>query len=207
MDDTVRDLRGASLILKAGATDLAYAVPVSSGGTRVERLCVLSDRLYGSSTPDDATPTAPTGACSGTKLATLKSTASTAFSYDGASSSATPALVRNVGLTFSLDATQGDKAAISTLRASAARRSAGTLPVTGGDVEPVCNANGALLTLSADIPSLGAVSVTYTDGAGNAVGTVAAGGVQISSEVTFVIATITDATGLTNMIEKKIQCD
>jgi len=203
MDRTVTDLRGASLILTAGATDLAYAVPTSPTTTRVERLCVASEELYGSSTADDATPTAPIGACSGTKIATLKSTTSTAFSYD----SATTGLVKNVGLTFSLDASANGRTASSVLRASAARRSAGTLPATDDDVEPICNEDGALLTLSADILSLGAISVTYTDGTGNAIGTITAGGVQIGAEVTTVIATITNAAGLTKIIEKDVECD
>jgi type II secretory pathway pseudopilin PulG len=210
MDSTVTDLRGASVILKAQDDDLAYAVPVSSTATRVERLCILSEELYGSSTPNDATPTAPTGACSGTKIATLKSTASTAFTYDGASSSATPALVKNVGLTFSLDATQTGKPAISTLRASAGRRSAGTLPVGPGDIVPVCNASGALLTLSvsaADAASLGPLTVTYATSGGVSLGTTTGTSLQIAAGITSVVATVTNAVGATNTISKDVECD
>ncbi len=211
MDRTVTDLRGASLILKASDTDLAYAVPVSSTTTRVERLCVSSNELYGSSTPDDATPTAPTAACStGTKFATLKSTANTAFTYDGAASSAAPALVKNVGLTFSLDATGTGKTAVSTLRASAARRSAGTLPITREDLVTVCNGSGALLTLSASAAgaaSLGPLTVTYATAAGVSLGTPTGTTLQIPAGVTRVVARITDAAGVTNTIEKDVECN
>src|SRR5688572_28235076 len=150
MDRTVTDLRGASLILRAQSTDLAYAVPVSSTATRVERLCIDTNELYGSAAPDDATPVAPTAACSaGTKIATLKSTSATGFTYDGATSAATPGTVKNVGLIFGLTIDQAGKTATSTLRASAARRAAtAVLPTSNDDVVPTCNAAGALLTLS-----------------------------------------------------------
>lgn len=207
MDATVTDLRGASLILKAQPTDLAYAVPVSSTATRVERLCVDSSELYGSSTPDDATPAAPSAACSaGTKIATLKSTSATGFTYDGASSAATPGAVKNVGLTFGLNVTQAGQTATSTLRASAARRAAGRLPVTGEDLNGKCNAAGALLSLSAAVGEFGPVTVTYANDGGVAIGTPVTGGVQIPEGITRVVATITDALGATNTIEKDIEC-
>jgi len=206
MDNTVTDLRGAALILTAGATDLAYSVP-ATGGARVERLCLSGGELYGSSTLS-ATPVAPTAACtSGTKIATLKSTASTAFTYDGASSSATPALVKNVGLTFGLDASQGGRTATSTLQASAARRSAGSLPVTDDDLEADCNAGGALLSLSADLLGLGPLSVTYADDGGISLGTPTGNTLQIPEGITTVVATITDAAGVTNTIERDVECD
>ncbi|MBA3748258.1 MAG: prepilin-type N-terminal cleavage/methylation domain-containing protein [Solirubrobacterales bacterium] len=211
MDSTVTDLRGASVILNAGATDLAYSVPASSTTSRVERLCVASDQLYGSSTVVTGAPTAPTAACStGTKIATLKTTANTAFTYDGASASATPALVKNVGLTFSLDASQAGRTAISTLRASAARRSAGTLPVGPGDIVPVCNASGALLTLSvsaADAASLGPLTVTYATSGGVSLGTTTGTSLQIAAGITSVVATVTNALGATNTISKDVECD
>lgn len=207
MDSTVTDLRGASLILKAQATDLAYAVPVSSTATRVERLCVAANELYGSSTPDDATPVAPTAACSaGTKIATLKSTSATGFTYDGATSAATPGTVKNVGLTFGLNVTQAGQTATSTLRASAARRAAGRLPVTSDDLNGQCNAAGALLTLGASVGEFGPVTVTYANDGGIAIGTPVTGGIQIPEGITRVVATITDALGATNTIEKDIEC-
>lgn len=204
---TVNDLRGASKILRASATDLVYAVP-DTGGSRVERLCITSDDLYGSQTPPAATPVVPAGACStGTLLATLKSTTSTAFTYDGASSSLTPALVKNVGLTFSLDSSAAGKTSSSTLRASAARRSAGTMQLTDEDLNTVCNDTGALLSLSASIPgTTGAVSVTYANDGGVAVGTPVTGGVQIPKTITRVVATVTDSVGVTNTITKDLEC-
>jgi len=208
MDATVTDLRGASAILRADAADLVYAVATTSTTTRVERLCVASGELYGSSTIVSGTLAAPTAACdTGSKIATLKSTASTAFTYDGAALSATPALVKNVGLTFSLTATQAGMTAISTLKASAARRSAGTLPLTGGDVVPVCNAAGALLSLSASVGDLGPVSVTYANEGAISLGTPSGNTLQIPEGITRVVATITDAAGATNTIEKDIECN
>ena len=211
MDSTVTDLRGASLILRAQPTDLAYAVPVSSTATRVERLCVDANELYGASTPDDATPVAPTAACAtGTKIATLKSTAATGFTYDGATSAATPGTVKNVGLTFGLAVTQAGKTATSTLRASAARRSSSTpLPTGEDDVVPICNAAGALLTLSASATGnagLGPLTVTYATTGGVTIGTPVTGGIQIPEGITTVVATITDAVGATNTIKKVIEC-
>ena len=211
MDSTVTDLRGASLILTAQPTDLAYAVPVSSTATRVERLCVASNELYGSSTPDDATPVAPTAACAaGTKIATLKSTSATAFTYDGASSATTPGIVKNVGLTFGLTIDQAGKTATSTLRASAVRRAGATvLPLGDDDVVPTCNAAGALLTLNVAATGsagLGPLTVTYATTGGITIGTPVTGGVQIPEGITTVVATITDALGATNTIKKVIEC-
>lgn len=207
MDDTVTDLRRASLILKAGATDLAYSVPVSSTSARIERLCVDGNELYGSSTVTSGALAAPTAACNtGTKIANLKSTASTGFTYDGASSAANPALVKNVGLTFSLYAEQAGRTATSTLKASAARRSAGTLPITPGEIIPDCNADGALLSLSASAGDLGPLTVTYATDGGVEIGTPVTGGVQIPEGITRVVARITDAAGVTNTITKDLEC-
>ena len=203
MDSTVTDLRGASVILTAQDKDLAYAVPVSSTATRVERLCVASGELYGSKTPDDATPAAPSGACSGTKLATLQSGASTGFTYD----SVTPALVKNVGLTVSLTTTQAGKEATSTLRASAARRSAGTLPITGGDIDGACGEAGPTLTLSAGIPGFGDLSVTYAYDGGVSVAIPGGTPWQVPPGITSVVATVTNAAGVTNTIEEDIECE
>ncbi|MDP2710537.1 MAG: prepilin-type N-terminal cleavage/methylation domain-containing protein [Solirubrobacteraceae bacterium] len=211
VDRTVRDLRGASMILRAEAKDLAYAVP-ESGGARIERLCVTSDDLYGSSQFTTTTPlTAPTAACSsGTKLANLRSTTNTAFTYDGASTSPTAdtrALVRNVGIIFSLEASSGGKTSSSTLQASAARRAAGALAVTDDDLDVTCGSTGALLSLSADIPAVGAVTVTYANDGGIAIGTPVTGGVLIPPGLTQIVATITDALGVTNTIRKDVECN
>jgi prepilin-type N-terminal cleavage/methylation domain-containing protein len=207
MDRTVDELRGASKILRATATDLVYAVP-DTGGYRVQRLCVTSDDLYGSRTAPVAVPVVPAGVCSsGTKLATLKSTTNTAFTYDGAASAATPALVKNVGVTLSLDASGGGKTSSSTLRASANRRAAGAMQLTDEDILPTCNDTGALLSLSASIPgTTGAVTVTYADDGGVAIGTPVTGGVQIPKTITRVVATVTDSVGVTNTITKDLEC-
>ncbi len=207
MDRTVADLRGASSILRASATDLVYAVPETATTNRIERLCVATD-LYASSSITSGTPAAPGAACNtATKLAILKSTTSTAFTYDGAASSATPATVKNVGLTFSLDAAVTGKTRTSTLKASAARRSAGTLPITDADLNTVCNGSGALLSLSAGLGSLGTLNVTYTTAGGLYLGASAnTTPVQIAAGVTTVLAKVTDALGVTNTISKDVTC-
>ena len=206
MDGTVRDLRGASQIVRADPADLVYTVP-ETAGVRTERICVQSGDLYGS-TVTAAAVTIPTGPCSGgTRLAQLRSTASTAFTYDGAASSTTPALVKNVGLTLSLEATTGAKVGNSTLRASAARRSAGTLPITPGDIDPTCNSQGALLSLGVGLAGLGPLTVRYTNTAGVSLGTPTGTSLQISAGITIVVATVTDALGATTTVQRDVQCD
>jgi type II secretory pathway pseudopilin PulG len=228
-DRVVGDLRGASAILRAAATDLVYAVPATSTSTRVERLCVdttgtgssMRTDLYTSSTVT-ASPAVPTAACSaGTRIANLQSAANTAFTYDGASSSTTPGLVTNVGLTFSLDSSIAGKSASSTLTASAARRSAGTLPITDGDLQSECNSSGALLSLSATLPNIAPLTVTYSSVGGVSFGPVtvnyaASGGatlgtpsgvtVQIPAGTASVLATVTNALGVRNIIRKDVTC-
>lgn len=211
MDRTVRELRGASSILRATASDLVYTIPLTTG-TRVQRLCVDTGTLYGTSTVTAGTAVAPTAPCaSGSQLATLKSTASTAFTYDGASSVTTAlglSKIHNVGLTFSLDATSGGQAGSSTLTASAARRSAGTLPLTSGDLNTNCNPNGtALLSLNASLPDYGPLTVTYADSGGVSLGTPSGNTLTIPAGVTTVVATVTDALGVTNTITKDVECD
>jgi prepilin-type N-terminal cleavage/methylation domain-containing protein len=206
MEHVVNDLRGASVIMRADPTDLVYRVP-DGLGHRTERLCVASGWLYGSSNITAAVPSAPTADCdTGTKIASLQSTSDTSFTYDGATTSATPALVKNVGLTFSLDSSGGGKTASSTLKASAARRSAGSLPITDDDLDSDCNASGAFLSLSANVPNVGTMSVTYANDGGIAIGTPVLGGVQIPEGITHVVATVTDAAGVTNTIRKDVEC-
>lgn len=207
MDRTVRDLRGASVIVRAAATDLVYAVP-DAAGARVERLCVASGQLYGSSSVTAATPVAPAAACStGTKLASLRATSETAFTYDGAASSVTPALVKNVGLTFSLDSSFGPKTSHSTLQASAARRSAGTLPITDADLDTTCSGNHPILSLSADLPGVSGLTVTYAGDGGVALGSsTGTTPLQVSAGITVVVATVTDALGVTNTIQRELSC-
>ncbi len=209
MDRTVRDLRDASTLLKATASDLVYTVP-ETGGTRVERLCVAATDLYASSTTS-ATPVLPTAACAaGTRVANLKSTAKTAFTYDGAASAASLTTVKNVGITLSLDASGGGKTSSSTLQASAARRSSAGLPLTDADIVPICTATGALLNLSADIPGVAGMTVTYNYN-GNVSGAVTVAGtapatLTLPKALTTIVATVTDSLGVTNTLQKDVQC-
>ncbi|HEX4363817.1 MAG TPA: prepilin-type N-terminal cleavage/methylation domain-containing protein [Solirubrobacteraceae bacterium] len=207
MDHTVDDLRGASVILRASANDLVYAVPITTG-TRVQRVCVSAGNLYASQTTTTGTPVAPTAACSaGGKVATLPSTSSTAFTYDGAASAANPALVKNVGITLGLDTSGGGHTGSSTLQASAARRSAASLPIpSGGGFTATCNSNGALLDLSASLPGTGPYTVTYADTGGISLGAPNGTKLQIPEGLTTVVATITDAAGLTNTVRKDVKC-
>lgn len=212
MDDTVRDLRGASSIVVAEASNLIYAVPHSGGLVRTERICVSSvdSDLYGFTTVAASSPAAPYPDCNaGTRLARLKSTASTAFTYDGLDSApASPVPVKNVGLTFSLDSSGGGKLGSSTLRASAARRSSTPLPVTDGDLDATCNELGALLSLSASVADLGPLTVVYESDGGVELGTGDEDStVQIPPGITKVVARVTNALGLTNIVEKDVECD
>ncbi len=210
MDRTVRDLRGASVITVGAATNLVYSVP-DSAGVRTERICVESSELYSFTQVTAVAPSTPTAACSsGARLAHLKSTTSTAFTYDGATSAATPATVRNVGLTFSLDATRVGKPGSSTLKASAAvRRTTAMLPIGEEDVDVVCSTAGPILNLGLGLglaEDVGPLSVVFT---GNGGVTVTGGRVDpvtgsapvlLPSSVTAVTATITDALGVVRAI-------
>lgn len=206
MDRTVADLRGASVIVRADATDLVYSV-AEPAGVRTERLCVAYGDLYGASAVTSTAPAPPSEACSsGSKIASLRSTAQTAFSYDGAASSATPALVKNVGLTLSLEANTGGRTGSSTLQASAARRSSGVLPIIDSDLHATCNSGGALLSLSASLLGQGPLSVTYADDGGVSLGTPTGTTLQIPEGITTVVATVTDAAGVTNTIRRNVEC-
>jgi len=212
MDSTVADLRGAAALLRASATDLVYYVPDTATTSRIERLCVTAgSRLYATSVVASGTPTAPTSTCgtTGSPIARLATTASTAFTYDGAASSASPALVKDVGLTLSLSFSGGGRTGTTTLKASAARRSAGTLPITPTDLGATCSNTTALLSLSAQIPNVAALSVTYytTSGLtlGAATGTSVAS-ITLPSTTTTIVAKVTDALGVTNTIQKDVTC-
>jgi prepilin-type N-terminal cleavage/methylation domain-containing protein len=202
MDRTVSDLRGASVITNAAATDLSYTVG-EPAGVRTVRLCIASGDLYRSSTIAPATP--PASCAAGAKVATLKAT-NTAFTYDGASSSASPALVKNVGLTFSLDATTGGRTTTSTLLASAARRSAGTLPVKPADIRATCDSTGALLSLSVGGLGLGPLNVVFTTSAGQTVSATDTTTAHIAAGIVTVTATVTDALGATSIIQRAVEC-
>jgi len=207
MDRLTRDMRGAAAITRATPNDLVYTVRVTTGA-RTERLCVDAKTLRATSSiaPMAATP-AP--ACTGTKLATLRSTTETPFTYDSTATPADPALVRNVGLSLSLDASGGGKPASSTLSASVARRSAGILNLTDDDLGATCNNSGALLDVSATIPNVGSgLKVTYSADGGITYQTPITGGntYQIPRGITRVLARVTDSAGVTKTITKYVEC-
>ncbi len=212
MDRVVRDLRGASVITTATATDLAYSVPDPTG-FRAERICVApaDTDLYRFRQMNSV----PTGACaSGTKVANLKSTTNTAFTYDGASAivaPATAATVKNVGLSFSLDASGGGRSGSSTLKASAAvRRTVAMLPIGPGKVPIGCSEAGPVIKIGIGVGfaedvavnGVGALTVSYTTNAGV---TIAGGAVNpttgspptiLPPGITTVVVRIVDALGM-----------
>ncbi len=212
MDRVVDDLRGAARIRTAAAGDLVYSVPTTTG-TRSERVCVAASRLYRATSTSSTVATTPCGVASAGwtqgAVARVPAATTTAFSYDGAASAATPAKVRTVGLTFTIDASGAGRTASSTLRASGTlRRAAGQLPIGDGDVTAECNAGGALLTLdAAAVGGLGLLGVTYTATGGVALTPpTATTPVQLPKGVTQVVATITDAAGVTTTLQKPVEC-
>jgi len=206
MDRLTRDMRGAAAITRATPNDLVYTVPVTTG-IRTERLCVDSTTLRATSSIAAAAAT-PAPACTGTKLATMRSTTETPFTYDSTATPADPALVRNVGLSLSLDASGGGKTASSTLSASVARRSAGILNLTDDDLRATCNPAGALLDISASVPNVGTLSVTYQNDGGISLGTPLPGSrkLQIPEGLTRVVARVTNAAGVTKIIRRDVEC-
>ena len=211
MDRLTRDMRGAAAITRATPNDLVYTVPVTTSpvttGIRTERLCVDSTTLRATSSVA-ASATTPAPACTGTKLATLRSATETPFTYDSTATPADPTLVRNVGLSLSLDASGGGKAASSTLSASVARRSAGILNLTDDDLRATCNPAGALLDISASVPNVGTLSVTYQNDGGISLGTPLPGSrkLQIPQGLTRVVARVTNAAGVTKIIRRDVEC-
>lgn len=223
IDNLVDDLRGASTIRRAQAADLVYSAATITGGTtgvtgttgqRTVRLCVAGVTLYRSESTTATTPTATCGTAetgwTQGAVATLPAATTTAFTYDGAASSAAPATVRTVGLTFDVDATAAGKTARSTLRAgSTLRRTSGQLAIGGGGGNPLpvtCNSSGALISLDAAATSgLSIAGVTYTSSTGAALGA-GLGSVQLPKGLTNVVATITDTAGISTVIQKLITC-
>lgn len=208
MDRVTRDMRGAGAIRRAAATDLVYTVPVLRDGAervRVERLCVdaAGSELYGSSSIENAYA-APPSPCTGSRVATLRSTGDTAFTYDGASTSQTPALVRNVGLTFSLDASGGGRPGSSTLTASVTRRSAGTLYGDDHDLDAECRPDGGAL-LHVGVQDVLGVTYSVDGGISFQVGD-SDNRLVIPSGITNVLARVTDSLGVTRIIGREIDC-
>lgn len=217
MDRAVNDLRGAAVIRSAQASDLVYSVTETTG-TRTERLCLSSALLLYRET--STTTTTASSACGSpetgwtvARLSTLPASAASGFTYDGASSSSTPATIKTVGLTFSAVASGNGLSSTSTLRASATlRRAAGTLPLTADDIAETCTSTGALLTLGATAANslgLGTLSVTYRTAAGVLLGSATGtSGVAIASSATAstIVATITDASGNSTTVQKDGPC-
>ncbi len=212
VDDAVRDLRHASAIVRNGANDLVYSVADPTSGSRAQRICLSSAgdvyvaRATPAAAPDTACPTAASGWTSA-KLASRPSANTAAdpiFRYD--TTDATK--VKAVGITLSLDTSGAGKTnRPSTLRSSAVvRRVASILQFTDEDLQVDCQNSGALLNLS--VTGLGAVSpvtVTYATTGGIALGTGLIN-VPIPAGVTQVVATITDALGVTKTVTKDITC-
>lgn len=208
MDRVTRDLRGASAIVRATDTDLVYTVP-ETAGVRTERLCVDTDRLL-TTTSTAAAVATPPAACTGNKLATLRSPTETPFTYDSVVAPANSAVVRNVGLTFSLRAVGGGRSAISTLSASAARRSAGILNLSDSEIHDTCGTGGvARLDLAVSIPGVGSQlkAVYSSDGGITFQSPVTGNAYDVPAGVTKVLARVTDGLGLTKTIAKDVKCD
>lgn len=225
MDRVVRDMRGASTILTAAPGDLAYAVPEPTG-FRTERLCVSGATLYASTTTGTAAPVAPSAACaSGGRISQLTLDGGTAFTYDGAASSATPANVKNVGLTFSLDASGGGRTGRSVLRASAAvRKTVARLAIDPGDVKVTCAPATGSQTVTTPAVQLavgtglfadaGPLTITYVaDGTTTIAGgtissdSVSPPAVQLPQRITRVLVRITNAAGVDlGTVEKAVGC-
>lgn len=208
MDQIVREVRNASGILRAGPNDLVFASLDYPNTPRYDRVCLAaSGGLYRerSTTTDD-----PGGSCpstvagwSGGKTTTMASTNSATaplFRYDKPAA----ASVRSIGLTFSLDATSGGRPGGSTLRASAfLRRQVERPPVVApGDIQATCTPSGPLLNFGL-LTNLvnGPVSVVAN-------GLVPSGGaLQLTNSVSSVVATITNAVGLTTVVTKDVKCN
>jgi len=216
MDRIVRDLRQAATVEVASPNDLVYTVVDAATAVRRERVCVdTSSRLWRSSVTTATAPataiaagtTCPTPSSGAFQISPLLSanttTSNPLFTYD----SATAAGVRNIGLTFSLDAGNVNRSDTSTLRASAFVRaqSEKALPVGPDGITTSCSSSGIpTLTLSAGV---GPLTVTYTDIDGNVLGASAAGSsTTLPSGETSVVATIAATSGALTRIVKTIAC-
>jgi prepilin-type N-terminal cleavage/methylation domain-containing protein len=215
VDATVRDLRSAASVTRAQPNDLVYAVPASSTASTYRRLCLdPSGRLSAgeSKTVADPGPSCPStvSGWTGGRIAEMKALNGASrpmFDYDGAASSSAPGKVRAVGISISLDSGAAGRKGSSTLRASAVvRRTAGLLAVDASDIDVACTPTGPQLSLGVDVPlALGPVSVTYASDGGLALGT-GLGTIPVPAGVTTVLATITDALGVTTTIRKPVTC-
>lgn len=212
MERIVKDLRQASVLTRATGTDIVYLVNESPTVARYTRVCVdASGGLWRSQSTTTTDPGAPcptvASGWTGAKLTTRASTNTAAkpiFTYDTPTASA----VRSIGLTFILDATSGGKVAASTLRASTFLRSRvyQAPVVTQGDIQTTCTASGPLLNFGLLSNLLnGPLSINYTNQAGLSLGS--GSSLQLVNGVTSVIATITNAVGLTTVVNKDVACN
>jgi len=224
MDRVVSDLRQAATVEVALPNDLVYTLPDSATQTRRERLCLDdSGQLWRASLKFAPPPAAPSasavavaaaGACPTpssspvhvTNLRSRNSVTNPIFRYD----TATAASVRTVGMTFALDAGNAHTSDITTLRASAFRRSRGeiALPVSDDNIGIVCGSSGPVLTLSTTA-SLGTLAVSYATLNGDSLGTASSGTaltLPASAASITVVATVTSATGGVTELLKTLAC-
>ncbi len=225
MDRVVSDLRQAATVEVALPNDLVYTLPDSATQTRRERICLDgSGQLWRASlkfAPPPASPSAsavavaaagacPTPSSSAVHVTNLRSRNSVTnpiFRYDSATP---PNVVRTVGMTFALDAGNAHTSDITTLRASAFRRSEGeiALPVPDGNIGIVCGSSGPVLTLSTTA-SLGTLAVSYATLNGDSLGTASSGTaltLPASAASITVVATVTSATGGVTQLLKTLAC-
>ena len=224
MDRTVRDMRGASTILRAVPGDLVYAVPEPTG-FRTERLCVAGNTLYASTTTATAARVPTTACASGGLISALTTDGVTAFTYDGATTTAAPANVKNVGLTLSLDASGGGKTGRSVLRASAAvRTTVARLAIDPNDVKVTCAPATSGQTVTTPTVQLAAKTGLFADagpltsptsptarrrspGARSAPTTSSPPSVTLPRGITRVLVRVTNAAGVDlGSVEKAVGC-
>ena len=213
MDRTVRDLRSSSQILKAAANDLVYAVPAEREHARrapvrqlrpAVRLELDDDRHAG---------------CARRRL--LGRHEGRDAAVDGVSTrSPTTAPPPLRPPRFRASRTSASRS-ISTPAAAARPRSARSaraprgappsgLPLTDTDLETKCGNNSALLNLSADVPGVAGMTVTYTDVHRHRAWQRVRHGhdkITLPPVKTTVIATIVDSLGVTKLLSKDVQCD
>jgi prepilin-type N-terminal cleavage/methylation domain-containing protein len=224
VDQLVNDLRSSSTLLRAGSDDLVWSTALTATSTRTRRICRSTSgngvvyRSESTTSTDPGVPCTATGSAGWTvaRIGTVASSNSAStglFSYDGATSSATPATVKAVGLAIPLNTTSRGRASTSVLRTSAAvRKVAGaSTALTGlgpGAVQVHCPASGPTIQLSvAALAALGPVTATLASDTGVALGTL--NGAQIVTlprTVNAAVLTVTDALGVTKTISKPIGC-
>jgi prepilin-type N-terminal cleavage/methylation domain-containing protein len=215
MDRIVSDLRQAATIQVAESDDLLYTVAESATVTRSERICLdTSNHLWRTSTTTAQNASAITGGgqcplpSSGgvkiTPLAAANTVSNPLFRYD----SAAAASVRSVGITVALNAGNGGRTDVSTLRASTFVRakSESAADIDDDDLTTTCDSSGVpTLTLASGV---GPLSVTYTDLDGNNLGSSNAGSsLTLAGAGGTVIANITSTgAGIVSQLIKEISC-